>query len=110
MTSQDKVDTYEKVRDVFVSLLHEVRELSKKKPEIVMSESKVKLINRVLQDVIVVIQDEPQAAYVELLDDDQLPQNSDALLMMVQFDAALDAFKDAHFDYTAYSWSVSPSA
>ena len=48
MTSQDKVDTYEKVRDVFVSLLHEVRELSKKKPEIVMSESKVKLINRVL--------------------------------------------------------------
>ena len=91
MTSQDKVDTYEKVRDVFVSLLHEVRELSKKKPEIVMSESKVKLINRVLQD-------------------DQLPQNSDALLMMVQFDAALDAFKDAHFDYTAYSWSVSPSA
>lgn len=93
VTTYAIVDEYEASRDVFVSLLHEVKELSKKKPDASMSAGKVKIVNRVLQNLLTVLEGQPDAKYLESLDDDDLPQVSDAVLVMVQFKSALDSFK-----------------
>jgi hypothetical protein len=71
--------------------------LSKKKPEATMSAGKVKIINRVLEDLLVFLKQEPTGKYLELLDDKTLPQMSDAVLAMVQFDTALEAFKGRYY-------------
>lgn len=99
VTTEEIVHNYNTSFPVFLSILHEVRELSKKKPDAIMSAGKVRLINRVLSDLLNIVKDEPAGKYLELLDDQSLPQVSDALLMMVQFKTALNSF---HKRFTKY--------
>lgn len=86
---------------VFDGLIKEIRELSKKKPDATMSAGKVKIINRVLFDLMNFLKTEPEGKYLEKLDDDALPQVSDAVLVMVQFETALQAFRGRYHKYVA---------
>jgi hypothetical protein len=92
VTTEIKVQVYESTRPIFQSLLKEIKELSKKKPEATMSTGKVKIINRVLIDLLTILKDEPTGKYLDALDDEALPQMSDAVLTMVQFESALSSF------------------
>jgi hypothetical protein len=96
VTTPARVAEYEASHDVFGSLLDEVKELSKKKPDATMNAGKVKIVNRVLQNLLMVLEGQPDAKYLEALDDDDLPQVSDAVLVMVQFKSALESFKKKH--------------
>ncbi|MBK8375776.1 MAG: hypothetical protein WAT18_12095 [Sphingorhabdus sp.] len=96
LTTDDAVNVYESAIGVFDALLHEVRELSKKKPDATLSKSKVKLINTVLNDLLKILKDEPEGKYLEALEDENLPQVSDALMMMVQFRAASVSFRSKY--------------
>lgn len=58
-----------------------------------MSEAKVKIVNRVLANMLMVLEGQPEAKYLESLDEDVLPQVSDAVLIMVQFGSALESFR-----------------
>ncbi|NDW06495.1 hypothetical protein GTK09_18910 [Jiella sp. 40Bstr34] len=64
-----------------------------------MSSSKVKLVNRVLKDLLEILKNEPAGKYLMELDEDSLPQMSDAVLTMVQFETALGSF---HTRYRKY--------
>ena len=99
VTSSAKVEEFQASSEVFGGLLQEMRELSKKKPDATLSENKSKILNRILADIIAVLKDEPEAKYLDLLDDEQLPQNSDAVLVMVQHETALAAFKTRYYVY-----------
>jgi hypothetical protein len=78
-----------------------------------MSPAKVKLINRVLTDLFGFLREEPEGKYLEELDGETLPQVSDALLVMVQFDAALTKFKNRYQTYNdmtrEHSWVTQES-
>lgn len=91
------MEVYEAGQSIFQGLLKEIRELSRKKPDATMNPGKVKLINRVLVDLLTILKGEPTGKYLEVLDDESLPQISDALLVMVQFESALQAFEDNYF-------------
>ncbi|MEX4008257.1 hypothetical protein [Neoaquamicrobium sediminum] len=97
VTTAATVAIYESSHPIFEGIIREVRELSRKKPEATMSKSKVTLINRVLADLLVILKDEPAGNYLEILDDAALPQVSDAVLVMVQFETALKAFKIRYY-------------
>jgi hypothetical protein len=99
ITTAAVVDTYTSASTIFQGLLKEVRELSRKKPDATMSPAKVKLINRVLIDLLGFLKEEPEGKYLEELDSETLPQVSDALLVMVQFDTALNKFKSRYQAY-----------
>lgn len=99
VTTEATVATFEASEPIFAGILSEVRELSRKKPEATMSASKVKIVNRVLADLLTILKDEPAGKYLEPLSDDTLPQMSDAVLAMVQFETALSAFKDRYYKY-----------
>lgn len=105
VTTDAAVATYDSAIGVFTALLHEVRELSKKKPDATMSSSKVKLINTVLDDLLTVLKADPEAKYLRRLEDEDLPQVSDALLMMAQFNAALDAFRKRYYQFVKVGYS-----
>lgn len=93
VTSSASVHVFEASSGVFHGLLAEMRELSKKKPDATLSKSKVRILNRILTDIRGILREEPEGKYLELLDDDDLPQNSDAVLVMVQFETALRGFE-----------------
>jgi hypothetical protein len=99
VTTAAAVRTHDSAVGVFSALLGEVRELSKKKPDATLSASKVKLINAVLDDLLSFLVSEPEGKYLSTLEDDALPQVSDALMMMVQFEAGLAAFKKRYYQF-----------
>lgn len=92
LTTVEDVATYEATNDIFKGLITEIRELSKKKPEATLSKGKVKLVNRVLVDLKSILENEPEGKFIDLLEDEELPQNSDAVLVMVQYETALLAY------------------
>ncbi|WP_417514211.1 hypothetical protein [Minwuia sp.] len=95
-TTTAKVATYRAAKGVFFGLLFEMKELSRKKADATLSKGKVKILNRVLEDLNEVLGDEAEAKYLDLLDEDDLPQNSDAVLVMVQYEKALKAFAERY--------------
>jgi hypothetical protein len=99
VTTQEIVDRYESSVSIFGGLLKEMRELSKKRPEATLNQNKVKILNRVLDDLREFLQKEPEGKYLDPLDDDNLPQNSDAVLVMVQYEKALHAFYGRYRQY-----------
>jgi hypothetical protein len=99
VTTDAAVAVHEAAADVFDALLREIRELSRKKPDATMSAAKVKLVNGVLRDLLGNLENEPEGKYLGVLEDESLPQVSDALLMMAQFKAALDAFEARYHRY-----------
>lgn len=99
ITTEAFVEAYEASEPIFEGLIKEVRELSRKKPEATMSPGKVKIVNRVLGDLLTFLKNEPDGKYLEELDDTALPQVSDAVLVMVQFETALKKFKSRYFKY-----------
>jgi hypothetical protein len=101
VTTAAYVEIYQASNEIFDALLAEVRELSKKKPEATMSPGKVKIVNRVLKDLLTFLKDQPEGKYLEELDDDALPQVSDAVLIMVQFQAALQKFVGRYRQYVS---------
>jgi hypothetical protein len=99
VTTNAAVETYETSSGIFGSLLTEVKELSKKRPEATMSAGKVKIINKVVEDLLTFLKEEPTGKYLDRLDDETLPQMSDAVLVMVQFESALGSFKERYYKY-----------
>lgn len=96
ITTEAKVNLYEASHEIFAGIFAEVRTLSAKKPEATLSVGKVKLINRVLNDLLIFLKDLPEGKYLDALDDEALPQASDAVLTMVQFETALEAFPERY--------------
>ena len=107
IVTQDRVDIYLATKDIFSGLIREVRELSKKKPDATMSAGKVKIVNRVLTDLKGILENDPEGKFLDLLDDDSLPQTSDAVLVMVQYETALNAFKDRYFKTVEWGYGKS---
>jgi hypothetical protein len=98
-TTENKVAGFEAVIGVFTELFKELKDLGKKKPDATLSTGKVSIINRVLDDVAIVLQGEPDAKYLDRLQDDNLPQYGDAILVLSQYEGALKSFKERHYGY-----------
>jgi len=107
-TTRKKADAFEAVIDVFRELFKELKDLGKRKPDATLSPSKVRVINRVLTDVMVCLKGEPEHKYLDLLDDEILPQYSDALLILSQYEGALKAFRERHYgwDGSENTWFI----
>jgi hypothetical protein len=97
MATAHQASLYDTTRPLLDALYAEFQELSKKKPEAIVSESKVNVINRLLEDVRQVLKNEPEFKYLDLLVNDSLPQNSDVVLMLSQYKAAMETFHGNYY-------------
>jgi len=98
-TTAEKVRQYEAIIGVFTELSKELKDLGKRKPEATLSVSKVRLVNRVLQDARSLLEGAPDHKYLDLLDSDALPQYGDAILILSQYEGALKSFRERHYGY-----------
>lgn len=79
------------------NVLEEMRELSKKKQDGMLNTLKVKSINRILQKVRHLLRHEQTLEFLDLLDEESLPTNSDAVVQIVQFTTAMESFGKKYF-------------
>jgi len=99
-TTAIKAEVHDVTTPLLKAMYNEFRELSKKKQDGAVSKSKIKLINRLLVKCREVLKDELSIEYLDLLDEDEVPQNSDVVLMLSQYVAAMDQFHDTYYGWT----------
>src|SRR4051812_32263433 len=89
-------EQYAVLKPLLDAMYSEFQELSKKKPQDVVSKGKVGLVNRMLTPVLELLKNEPSHTFLNLLDEDDLPENSDVVLMLGQALAAMNSFRIRH--------------
>ncbi len=97
--SREKADLWETTQPLLVAMRGEFRELSKKKPADGVSEKKIAVVNRLLRRCREVLADEQSLEFLDLLDEEDVPQNSDVVLTLSQYVAAFNQFREAHHGY-----------
>jgi hypothetical protein len=97
-TTQERVDLWQMTTPLLKAMFQQFQELSKKKPEGALNKPKVVMVNRLLEKCREVLADEMTLQFLDLLDTEQLPQNSDVVLVLSQYDSAMRQFREEHTD------------
>ena len=87
---------YDRLFPMLEAAHHEMSELSKKKQDGVLNALKIRNINRLLIELQKLLEKDPSRNFVELLDEETLPQNSDVVLLLSQWRAALQQYRRRH--------------
>jgi hypothetical protein len=95
-TSQEQVDLYGVITPLLNAMHQEFKELSRKKPDAVLSKSKIQIVNRLLESCRKVLEAEPSLQFLDLINEDNVPQNSDVVLMLSQYVAAIEQFRSTY--------------
>lgn len=104
-TTEEKAKTHDTMTPLLEAMYLEFKELSKKKPDSAVSKSKIKIVNRLLDKIRIVLADEESIDFLDILDEDDVPQASDVTLILSQYVAAMKAFHKKH-----YGWDGSTRA
>lgn len=88
-----EVEKFKMLSKLVDSIYEEMKEFSKKKPDEPLNKFKVKNVNRVLEQIKEILKTQPTIEFLDLLDDETLPTNSDAILIIGQFNAAMASFR-----------------
>jgi hypothetical protein len=94
--TEEEAATYDRLFPMLVAAHREMSELSKKKQDGIVNSLKIRNINRLLTELRKLLAKDPGLEFVELLDEDTLPQNSDVVLLLSQWQAALQQYKQNH--------------
>ena len=92
-TNIEKASIHDTVMPLLDSMYLEFKELSKKNPDAAVSNSKISIANRLLLKVREVLVDEASVGFLDMLDEDDVPQSSDVTLILSQYVAAMNSFK-----------------
>lgn len=109
LPSNENVLQFEMLYPLLEGDISEIRELSKKKQDEPLNKLKVKILNKKLLQVKEILRNEPTFQYLELLDEDTFPSNSDAVLMMTQFQTSMNQYKAKYYtkdDMWKSSWKT----
>jgi hypothetical protein len=107
-TTAKKGTTHDVTMPLLQAMFEEFKELAKKKPEAAVSKSKLVIANRLLQRVREVLADEESIEFLDLLDEDDVPQVSDVTLIFSQYVAAMHAFKTKYHGWNGgeHTWFI----
>lgn len=92
-----QADKYELLFPMLDAVFVEMKELSKNKQDDSLNKIKVSMINNILEQIKDILSDDPSIQFLELLDDEMLPTNSDTVLILAQFRAAMVSFRGKYF-------------
>ena len=108
ITTKEKADIFETTSPLLSALYEEIQILSKKKPDGTLNPSKIKLINRLLSDIKELLKDEPDIKYLDMIEDEDLPQYSDVVLILSQYSASMDKFENRYYgwDGVVHRWFI----
>lgn len=98
LITQVEVDQFNLLSPLLNGAYSEFQELSKKKPESVLNIYKVKMVNRILEPIKELVKNEPVIHFLDILDVDDLPTNSDVILILNQYQKALRMFKVKYYE------------
>ena len=110
MQRKEDIPEFEKLEQQLHSFLTEISELSKKKPNDPLNKFKLKFINGALEKLNRILADDRPFPDFQLFDVDDLPTNSDVVVILAQYAAAVYRFRVENTEYDndeeQWFWSV----
>src|SRR6056297_1684183 len=100
--TQDEVTKYELLVPLIKGIYNEMKELSKKKPDTPLNNFKVKSINRILKPANELLKNEETYKFLDILDIDDIPTNSDVVLILNQYIRSINIFHDKYYGYDSH--------
>jgi len=97
--SEAQAQEHDLLAPLLHSVLGEVKEFTKKKQDEPLNKLKVRAANKILSRIRALLATEPTFEFLELLDEDTLPTNSDAVIIMAQHVSSMKQFKDNYHGY-----------
>lgn len=107
-TTAKKASTHDVMTPLLNAMFEEFKDLAKKKPDAAVSKSKLVIANRLLNRVREVLSSEESLEFLDLLNEDDVPQASDVTLVFSQYVAAMQAFKGKYFGWNGseHAWFI----
>mgnify|MGYP001295218496 CR=1 FL=1 len=101
-----QAEEFDMLSKLLDALSIETKEFSKKKPDEALNKLKIKMANRVLSKVKELLKNEATSEFLDTLDEDSIPTNSDAVLIITQFQAAMKQFHSSYhgWDGNEHRW------
>jgi hypothetical protein len=93
VNTKEEVAEFEKLEQQLHSFLDEISELSRKKPNDAVNKFKLKFINTSLESFNKLLADYRPFADFDQFDPDDLPSNSDVVVILSQYAGAADRFR-----------------
>lgn len=97
LPTEAQIEKFEMLEKMINSIYDEMKEFSKKKPDELLNKFKVNNINRILDPIKKILKNESTYEFIDLLDEESLPSNSDAILTIGQFKAAINEFRSKYY-------------
>jgi|ERR1035437_4064618 hypothetical protein len=94
-----KSDKHEMFSPMLSGIYNETKTLSQKKPNESLNTLKVKMINKILVEIRSILESEDSSEFLELLDNETLPSNSDAVFILSQYLTTMKAFREKYYGW-----------
>ncbi len=95
-----EVNQFLMLRELVTGLYEEMKDLTKKSSKETLNEFKIKSLNRVLKPLRELLKDQPTAMFLDLLEDDSLPTNSDVVIVLSQYLSAMKKYEERYYRVT----------
>ena len=101
--TQDAVNRYELLNPLLLGVYKELQDLSKKKPDTPLNNFKIKSVNRILEPIRELLKEEDVYPFLDILDMDDVPTNSDVVLILSQYIESMNIFHSKYYSYNISS-------
>lgn len=109
-----KLSRFELHYDMLMALLTEMREFAKRKQDGPVTPMKIEMISRRLDELREILKDEEIFPFLEKLDSDRVPCNSDVVLILAQYEVAMESHARGRYTWKPMGksqrrWSIAKS-
>ncbi len=106
LPTEKNIEDYALLKDMLRSQKMEFDLLSKKKADGQLNPMKIKMVNRVLEPLKELFKQEQSHDFLYTLNEDEMPTNSDVVLIISQYETAIRDFKNQYYcqDKYNYEW------
>lgn len=91
------IEEYELLKGMLHSQKKEFDLLSKKKADEQLNPMKIKIVNRVLEPLKKLFEHEESHRFLDTLNENEMPTNSDVVLIISQYETAIKEFKGRYY-------------
>lgn len=105
LPTEEQIQNYSLLREMLLAQKREFAPLSSKKPNENLNKMKIKMVNRVLVPLKQILEHEESYKFLDTLQEDDMPTNSDTVLIISQFETAILEFKKHYYKKDEYKSS-----
>ena len=97
LPTEKDIEDYSLLKDMLLAQRQEFDLLSRKKSDGHLNKMKIKMVNRVIEPLKELLKNEPSHKFLDVLNEDEMPTNSDVVLIISHYEKALLNFQNRYF-------------